>query len=609
MLIRIFVLIAAVVFFNAASLRSAEEVTVVWTATSIGPAYTQFQTLACAAEPTSCPVFSLTGAGGLTSQEDVYAFTYRTLRGDGYLVGRVSEITGMSSALAGLSIRASLSPGAAQLSLLQTASGGLVVRKRIRAGVSVYQSNIAAVTGSAWLKLERRGQTISLAQSADGSQWASIPGATIDLPETAYAGLVVNSQRPDGMATATMSGVRLVPTAALPDGWTKADLEGTGVESQAEYASAVWTLSQWPTSTASTGVVSFLYQRVSGDAEISVRLAESSSSDAIAGLQIRSTLDSDSPYVWLGTSPRGERSIHRRQAAGLPSTVSAIGAGLVPGWLKLVRRGAMVSAYQSSNGMYWTLLTTESVELSDSVYVGLALAAGTNNPAAAVFDDVHLNATAANELPAVSLTWPSSGTSVIEGEAVRIVSDASDSDDRVEVVEFFVDATPLGADTAAPYLASWLATGVGDHQLTALVRDSDGAIVTTPPILITVRAREDYGEPAPVPPPSDPVPPRGTEPTSPPSSPTAGTWRLLFSPSVDHNDLVDRYTAEIFSLNQSALVGARDLGRPPVVAGECNVDLSEWISALPPGEYQIVVHAVNDSAAAQSAGASFSFVR
>ena len=220
----------AVVVLGGVSLRSAEYVTVAWLVSSIGPAYPQFQSISCSAVPTSCPVFSITAAGGLTAQEDVYAFAQRTLRGDGYVVARVAGISGVTSALAGLSIRGSLTPGAAQISLLQTAGGGLVVRKRLQANAPVYQSSVTAVSRTAWLRLERKGQTISLAQSADGTQWASIPGATLDLPETAYAGLAVSSQRPDAMATATLSHVQMVSLSTLPAGWTQGRSRRFGVE-------------------------------------------------------------------------------------------------------------------------------------------------------------------------------------------------------------------------------------------------------------------------------------------------------------------------------------------------------------------------------------------
>ena len=47
----------------------------------------------------------------------------------------------------------------------------------------------------------------------------------------------------------------------------------------------------------------------------------------------------------------------------------------------------------------------------------------------------------------------------------------------------------------------------------------------------------------------------------------------------------------------------------PYRGGECTVDLTLWIKALPAGQYQIVVRAVDDATRAQSIGAMFNFVR
>jgi hypothetical protein len=618
---------AALVFLGGDSLKSAEETPVVWAASSIGPAYSQFQSLSCFTVATSCPVFSITGAGGLTAQDDTYAFTHRTLRGDGYLVARVSEIKGVPTALAGLSIRASLSPGAAQISLLQAAGGGLVVRKRPQANAPVYQSSLAAVAGAAWLRLERKGQSISLAQSADGTQWSSIPGATIDLPDTAYAGLAVTSQRPDGMATATLSNVQLLSISSLPDGWTKVDLDGSGFSSQAQYSQPYWSISQWVTGTPSSEGISFLYQRVTGDAEIAVRVAGVRPATALAGLMVRGTLDPDNAYLWLAASLQGDRSVQRRQAAGLATTTTALGGGSIPAWLKLARQGGLLSVFSSADGISWTLKTTEAIDLPGSVYIGLALSRGTSLSAMAILDNLRLEAASANQPPSITLTSPSSASSIFEGDPLTVTATASDSDDRVEAVEFFVDSTRVGVDTAAPYVASWITAGVGLHQVTAQARDSDGAIVRTTPVPVGVLARQTYEDGGSTPPPSTTTPPPttpppttterdpftrlagGTTPTSPATSPTATSWRLMFTPSLDHDGIVDRYAAEIYSLDKWALVWSRDLGRPAVVSGECNVDLTQWIAALPAGQYQIVVRAVDDSTTAQSEGATFNFVR
>ncbi len=234
----------AVVMLGGVSLWSAEYVTVAWIVSSIGPAYSQVQSISCSADPTSCPVFSITAAGGLTAQEDVYAFAHRTLRGDGYLVARVAEISGVTSALAGLSIRGSMTPGAAQIPLLQTAGGGLLVREAgpgERPGLPV-ECHRAVPNCLAPLGAEG---TDDFPGPVGGRHAVGLfQGRRYDLPEPAYAGLAVSSQRPDAMATATLSHVQMVPLSTLPDGWTKVD-SGGSAGSQARYSQPTWTISQW----------------------------------------------------------------------------------------------------------------------------------------------------------------------------------------------------------------------------------------------------------------------------------------------------------------------------------------------------------------------------
>ena len=72
--------------------------------------------------------------------------------------------------------------------------------------------------------------------------------------------------------------------------------------------------------------------------------------------------------------------------------------------------------------------------------------------------------------------------------------------------------------------------------------------------------------------------PGGTTDTSP------SNWRLVFTPSLDHDGIVDRYVAEIYALDRWALVWASNLGRPTILAGECAVDLTQSVGALPPGQ-------------------------
>lgn len=625
LLIRVIVPVLTIVsILIGSALLSAQDATVVWTSASIGPAYAQTQSPTCSALVMfSCPIFSLTAAGGSSAQDDTYGFTYRTLLGDGYVIGRSTEIRGVSTSLAGLSIRASLTRGAAQLSFLRTPAGSLVVRRRSQANGTVTDTPVAAVGGASWLRIERRGTAVTLAQSADGSQWSSVPGGTIELPQSALIGLAVTSQRPDALTTATFSNLQLVSSSAPLQGWTRVDLDGAGIVSQAQYNQGVWTLSQSQSGTSSGEPVTFVYQRVTGDAEISERVMLTSTG-AFTGLMIRATLQSDSPYVWLRTNSVGQRSMRRRLVTGQTPATTALSAGVVPGWLKVARQGAQLNLYHSSNGMSWTLLNTFAIDLPSSFYLGLALARGSAASAVAAIDGVQLQAATANQLPTILLTAPTNGQTVFEGDVLTLAATAADADDRVEAVEFFIDGVRVGVDTAAPFVASWIAAGVGTHQVTALARDSDGAIARTAPVYVSVLARSSYG---------------GTDGTTSGGTTTGGTttggtttggtttggttggggtttgggttgtWRLAFTPSADHDRTVDRYTVAIFALNGLAMVGYRDLGRPAVVSGECSVDITPAVIGLPVGQYMAVVRAVDDSTFAQSVGAVVNFLR
>lgn len=103
-----------------------------------------------------------------------------------------------------------------------------------------------------------------------------------------------------------------------------------------------------------------------------------------------------------------------------------------------------------------------------------------------------------NAPPTVSITSPATGTGFAVGEAVAISADADDADGTVSQVEFAVDGTPIASDDAAPFSASWTATA-GDHVLTAIARDDDGATTTSAQVAIQVAGASDDTTPPGVP--------------------------------------------------------------------------------------------------------------
>lgn len=140
----------------------------------------------------------------------------------------------------------------------------------------------------------------------------------------------------------------------------------------------------------------FAYQTVKGDGEFIAKIESITAVDnnAIAGIMIRSNLESDGATAILSTSIiKADRmesetpySIHlsTRQSNGLdidtlndanypdehlPSILSTD----FPYWLKLVREGNTVTAYASADGSEWVKVGTKEMELEDIVYIGFAI--------------------------------------------------------------------------------------------------------------------------------------------------------------------------------------------------------------------------------------------
>jgi hypothetical protein len=108
--------------------------------------------------------------------------------------------------------------------------------------------------------------------------------------------------------------------------------------------------------------------------------------------------------------------------------------------------------------------------------------AGAQTTSASVDVRVDLNAP-----PEVSLLTPTAGATFTAPATIAIVAVATD-DTAVASVELFAGSTLIGVATSAPYSATWVDAAPGSYSLTARAIDSDGAITTSAPVMITVDA-------------------------------------------------------------------------------------------------------------------------
>jgi hypothetical protein len=182
----------------------------------------------------------------------------------------------------------------------------------------------------------------------------------------------------------------------------------------------------------------------------------------------------------------------------------------------------------------------------------------------------------------VSLTSPANGATFTAPATITLLATASDADGTITAVEFYRGGTiQLGADTTSPYSVTWNNVPAGSYQLTAVARDNTSGMTVSSTITITV---------------NDPAVPS----------------RAVFNASADHNTNVDYYVVEIFPAGadpESAnAVAAQNIGKPPLVGGECEADIRAMIQSLSPGSYIATVTAFNGNGSTRSV-ASAPFTR
>jgi hypothetical protein len=231
---------------------------------------------------------------------------------------------------------------------------------------------------------------------------------------------------------------------------------------------------------------------MSGNGTIVARVASVSAGAAWvkAGVMLRDTLDPSAAHGFmLVSSAKGTAFQRRTTTAGL-STSTIGGAFTAPFWVKLTRSDSTFTASQSSDGVTWTVVATDTIAMGSQILAGLAVSSHTNTATAtATFDHVSVTPPGPptdTTAPTVAITAPASGATV---NGTTTLSATASDDVGVAGVQFTLDGANLGAEIpTAPYNASWNTSSVanGTHTLTAVAHDSAGNTTTSAPISVTV---------------------------------------------------------------------------------------------------------------------------
>jgi regulation of enolase protein 1 (concanavalin A-like superfamily) len=408
--------------------------------------------------------------------KDALYYVSQPFSGNGSITVRLTALQLYWGNRAGVMIRESLSPDAKYVSLVGRPSesrGTLLegaelrikdvvgAKPRLVAGYDLKLPN--------WLRLTRAGDVFSSLVSSDGVSWTPVGSVTVPMASTVYIGISVASARYGVWATASFDHISVTPgppdAPPLPAGWAHADVGAVGAPGAASFSSGTSSFTVagagadvWGTADA----FQYAYTTLSGDGRIVARVASVQNVAAWtkAGVMIRASLDPGSAHAFMLISAGKGLAFQRRASTGGVSVSTAGGVFAAPRWVRLDRLATTISAYQSADGVNWTLVATDTIPLATQVDIGLAVSSHTiAATATAIFDNVTITSAAPPPPP------PSTCSVTLDKQSAYI---GAGTPGTPTAATWYINVTAAACDWTARSDVDWLevkhpSTGVYLH--------------------------------------------------------------------------------------------------------------------------------------------------
>ncbi len=176
------------------------------------------------------------------------------------------------------------------------------------------------------------------------------------------------------------------PPAAisLPPPWQTQNIGFVGATGSASYSNGIFTLAGSGNDIYGTSdAFRYVYQSLNGDGTIVARVAsqDKTSVYAKAGVMIRETLDAGSVNAMMALTPGYGTTFQWRYVGdnNTPFTFEPAGSATAPYWIKLVRTGNIFTGYASRDGITFIQADTQTIPMTATVYIGLAVTAHNNS--------------------------------------------------------------------------------------------------------------------------------------------------------------------------------------------------------------------------------------
>jgi hypothetical protein len=154
-----------------------------------------------------------------------------------------------------------------------------------------------------------------------------------------------------------------------------ADIGSPGVAGSATWAGGVFTIQGGGADIWNAAdQFNFVYQPISANnITIIARVTGVQNTDfwAKGGVMIRETLAANSRHAMMAVTSANGVVFQRRLNTGGASSSTNGPLAAAPYWVKLVRQGTLLSGYSSPDGVTWTLVGTDTVTMTTSLFVGL----------------------------------------------------------------------------------------------------------------------------------------------------------------------------------------------------------------------------------------------
>jgi regulation of enolase protein 1 (concanavalin A-like superfamily) len=565
--------------------------------------------------------FTVSGEGtDIWSTADGFQFLYKRLSGDGQVTARLVSLENTDAwAKAGVMIRQALSAGSVHASLLVTPSNGIVFEQRTTTGGLTTRAGVAGAAPG-WLRLTRRGASVTALVSSDGTEWMEVGTQQVPMSADVLVGLAVTSRSPSRLMKGTFDRVAITSLAASttpPAGpvaaWSFDDGAGSLVRASVGGLNGVVTGATWTTAGRYGGALVFngVDNLVTVGANAALNLTTGMTVEAWvypAALGSWRTValkegTNDLAYgMYASDQSSTPRSVINTGTGPLPTTCavqltanawSHVATTFDGSTSRLFVNGALVASVAAAGTLSQTSgpLRIGGNALWGEWFSGAIDDMRIYNRALSTTELQTDMATAVpppsvdTTLPNVAITTPVNGSTV--SGTVGVVATASDNV-GVASVQFLLDGVNFGAPvTAAPFTVVWntQAFTSGTHLLTAVARDFAG----NANVSADVRAMVSN------------------------AGPSVSGGRYVSFTSADHfatlsdgRPKVSGYTLEVWTAGANTSTGTpyrtSALGKPASSTTLITVDQQTFFSTLPKGqEFFTTVTATGPGGSSRSA--------